>query len=262
MNRGTLSVTFLMAAAMLSAFRTNTDEIRLQRISSATDKTIITYNADKSIARLVSTHKTADESYVVTRIPVYENGKLVKTMFTDDVAAEATLFSAFTYSAKEQVEKISYFQEDAVNAYDSLIYNDAGKIIARYFFNKGEGQSAFESHNCQLYTWDVKGNITGMENFGRLSAKAAFILSYRTSYTYDNKSNAQQSSPSLSYIIDVTPANLSANNIVSETITSATGSTIVNNFEYAYNAAQYPVRITAKYAGTQDAVSTELEWAE
>jgi hypothetical protein len=261
-NKATLGAAFLMAAVMLSAFRAdNPGKIRLQGIATPTDKTVITYNADKSIAKLVSTHKSGEESYVVARIPVYENGKLVKTMFTDSDDAPG-VFSSFTYSAKGQVEKISYFQGDVINAYDSLVYSVAGKITARYFFNKEEGQTAFESHNCQLYTWDAKGNIINMENMGRLNAAAEFVLSSSTSYTYDNKQNAQQSIPSLSYIIDVAPVNLSANNILSETITPATGSAIVNSYEYAYNAAQYPVRVTAKYAGAKEGVTTELQWAD
>lgn len=262
MNKGTLAATLLVAAAMLSAFRAdNSGKIHLHGISTSTDKTIITYNADKSIAKLVSTHKTSDENYVVARIPVYENGKLVKTMFSDSEEAPI-LFSSFTYSAKGQVEKINYFQGNVVNAYDSLVYNAAGQIIARYFFNKEEGNTAFENHNCQLYTWNAKGNISSMENLGRLDSKAEFVLSSGITYTYDNKQNAHHSIPSLSYIIDVAPSNLSVNNILSESITSADGTVVVNNYEYAYNASQYPVKVTAKYAGAQDAVATELEWTE
>jgi hypothetical protein len=100
-----------------------------------------------------------------------------------------------------------------------------------------------------------------MENLGRLSDKAEFVLSSGTSYKYDSKPNAQQSIPVLSYIVDVTPANLSANNIVSETITAA-GNAVVNNYAYAYNASQYPVKVTATYAGGKETVATELEWAE
>lgn len=256
---GFTSAAFLMAAVAFSAFRT--ENPRLQGITTSTDKTVISYNADKSIAKLLSTHKTEDESYVVARIPVYENGKLVKTMFTDSNDAPA-VFSSFSYSPKGQIEKISYYQGDVVNAYDSLVYNAAGKITARYFFNNEEGQTAFESHNCQLYTWDAKGNISRMESMGRLNAQAEFVLSAVTSYTYDNKPNGQQSVPSLSYITDVAPANLSANNILSETITAATGNTIVNSYTYAYNAAQYPVKVTAKYAGAEGVVATELQWGE
>ena len=262
MNKGTLAAAFLMAAAMLSAFRAdNTGKIRLHGISTSTDKTVITYNADKSIAKLVSTHKTSDESYVTARIPVYENGKLVKTLFTEGDEAPS-LFSSFTYSSKGQVEKINYFQGDAVNAYDSLVYSAAGQIVARYFFNKEEGQTAFSNHNCQLYTWDAKGNISSMQNLGRLSDKAEFAVSSNVTYTYDSKPNAHQSIPSLSYIIDIAASNLSANNIISESITSAAGTAVVNKYEYAYNASQYPVKVTAKYAGAKDAVATELEWAE
>ncbi|MVT42305.1 hypothetical protein GO495_17065 [Chitinophaga oryziterrae] len=263
LNKGTLGATFLMAAAMLSGFRTVNGKMHLHGITTATDKTVITYNADKSIAKLVSTHKTSDESYVVARIPVYENGRLVKTLFTDGDESDApVLFSTFTYSSKGLVEKINYYEDNVVNAYDSLVYNNTGKITARYFFSKQEGKNGFESHNCQLYTWNAQGNISSMENMGRLNDKAEFVLSSGISYKYDSKPNAQQSIPVLSYIIDVTPANLSANNIISETITAVAGNAIVNNYAYTYNASQYPVKVTATYDGGKETVATELEWAE
>lgn len=257
MNKGALGATVLMVAAMLSAFRGDTGKMRLHGIATSTDKTIISYNADKSIAKLVSTHKTDDDTYILTRIPVYENGKLVKTMLTDSDAAPS-LFSDFGWNTKGQVEKIRYYENGTVNAYDSLVYNAAGKITARYFFNKEA--NTFTSHNCQLYTWDAKGNITRMESMGRADNNAAFALSSTTSYKYDNKLNAHQSTPSLSYIVDVAPVNLSANNIVAETITTDNGST-TNIYAYAYNAMQYPVKVTATYGG-KEKIATVLEWAE
>jgi hypothetical protein len=252
-NKGAVTAAFLVAAVMFSAFRTDTGKMRLHGIITPTDKTVISYNADKSVAKLVSTHQTSDESYTVTRIPVYENGKLVRTMLADDAGAP-TLFSKLTWSVNNQVIKVSYYENGKVNTYDSLVYKN-GKIAARYFFIKADGK--FQSQNCQLYTWDEKGNVTLVENMGRLNDKAEYTLSSSTSYKYDNKANAQLNIPA--YLVDITPAYLSANNVVAETITVG-DNTLENSYEYEYDAMQYPVSVTAKYGN--EVIPTKLEWAE
>jgi len=249
-NRGAITATFLIAAAMFSAFRADTGKMRLHGIITPTDKTVITYNADKSVAKLVSTHQTSDESYTVTRIPVYENGKLVKTMFADENAAPS-LFSTLTWSVNNQVIKVSYYENGAVNSYDSLVYRN-GKVAARYFFTKTN--DGFQSQNCQLYTWDAKGNVTKVENMGRLNNQAEFALSSTVSYKYDNKANAQLNIPA--YLVDFTPASLSVNNVTTETIDDK----LVGSYEYVYNDMQYPVSVKAKYGN--ETVSTKLEWKE
>jgi hypothetical protein len=264
-TKGRLCAVILMTAVIVSAFRPlNSDrgKMRLRGIATANNRTVFSYNGDKSIAELLTIRKTEEGSYTTTRIPVYKNGRLAKTFVTDDDASHApTLFAAFEYSGKGKVRRILYYLEGFVHGYDSLIYNTNGQIIARYFFNGTQDGTAFENNSCQLYTWDNKGNIVMMENMGRVNRRLPFTLSSTTTYTYDDHPNAQQSVPSLCYLVDIAAVNLSANNILTETITSAaSNNSIVNHYSYAYNEQQYPERITARYAVSEETVVTELEW--
>lgn len=252
----------LITATILSAAIATKDGDRLHTISSATDKTVISYNADKSIAKMVTTHSSGDDQYTDVRIPVYQNGKLVKTMSAaEENSAAPTLFSTFGYNSNGKIDKISYYEEDHVSGYDSLVYDNKGQLAARYFFVLPAGKSAFENHYCQLYTWDQQGNISQLENMGRNADNAAFALSSTVTYKYDNKLNSQRSIPGFAFITDLSAVNLSANNILSEVITTANGgSTIANSFEYAYNSKQYPEHVTVKNSASNMAATTDLTW--
>lgn len=258
--KGAVCAAVVIAAAALSAFRApdgGGDKIRLRGITTPADKTVITYNSDKSIAKLVTTHGNDADKYTTVRIPVYNNGRLIQTLFSDEEAGTPMLFSSLEYDGNGRVVKIKYYSEDQVSSYDSLAYNAAGNIDARYFFNKEN--AGFQNHNCQLYTWDNKGNVIQVTSMGRSDNQLPFTQGSVASYRYDEKQNANKNTPELLYITDITAANLSASNVVAEEITGA-GSVVTNRFEYAYNAQQYPVHVTAKYAATQETVSTELEW--
>lgn len=263
--KGRVCAALILTAIIASAFRpgySNKGKMRLRGINTATNKIMISYNEDKSIAELLTIYKTENGSYSTTRIPVYRNGRLVKIFVTDDEASNApALFSSFEYSAKGNIRRIVYYLDGLVHGYDSLAYNNKGQIVARYFFNDTQDGSSFENNSCQLYTWDNKGNIVVIENMGRVNRKLPFILSSTTTYTYDDHPNAHCGISSLCYVMDITAANLSANNVVTETITGAEGSNgIVNHYSYAYNEEQYPARITTKYATGDETVVTELEW--
>lgn len=263
-TKGCIVAALLLTGISVSAFRTSDDKgkMRLRGITTATDRTVISYNDDKSVAELLTTYKTDEGSYTTTRIPVYKNGRLVKTYVTDDESSHApTLFAAYEYSPKGNIRRIVYYLSGDVHGYDSLAYNDAGRISARYSFGDSPDGTAFENNSCQYYTWDNKGNIVTIENMGRVNKKLPFTLSSTTTYTYDNHPNAQQSIPSLAYLVDIAAVNLSANNIVTETITPATGgNSIINHYAYAYNDAAYPTQITTRYAAGDETVVTELEW--
>jgi hypothetical protein len=255
----------MLAIFVCSAFRPGNgddDKLRLHGITTATDRTIISYNADKSIAELQTTYKTADGSYSSSRIPVYRDGKLAEIFVTDNESTKApTLFSSFDYAENGKIMRINYYMERAVHSYDSLIYNASGQVIARYFFNNTQDGSTFVNNSCQLYSWDNKGNIISVDNMGRVNKKLPFTLSSTNSYAYDNHPNAQHSIPALAYLIDMAAVNLSANNIVTETITPAvSGNSIVNKYTYTYNAQRYPTHITTTYAAGNETVTTELEW--
>ncbi|WP_343672162.1 hypothetical protein [Chitinophaga sp.] len=264
LHRGALSATILSAALAISAFKpatTGNNGGLLHAISSPTDKTIIEYNADKSIAKMITTHAMGNDPYTDIRIPVYQSGKLVKTMSTADESQASTLFSAFGYDSKGRIDKISYYEENHVSGYDSLVYDTRGQLAARYFFVMPAGKQVFENHYCQLYTWDQKGNIILQENMGRATDNAGFALSSTVSYKYDDKMNSQRSVPDFGYITDLNAVNLSANNIVSEVITPANGANVVSkSYAYAYNNKQYPAQVTAKNSGNNEEVITELTW--
>lgn len=263
LHKVALSATVLSAALAMSAFKPATSDnngVLLHAISSPTDKIVISYNPDKSIAKMVTTHAMGDDQYTDVRIPVYQSGKLVKTMSTADEKEQApTLFSAFAYDSKGRIDKISYYEERQVSGYDSLVYDNKGQLAARYFFVMQAGKATFENHYCQLYTWDQKGNIIRQENMGRMSDKAAFVLSSTVDYKYDDKLNSQRSVPGFGYITDLNAVNLSANNIVSEVITPANGANATaKSYVYNYNSKQYPEKVTAK--NNNEEVITELTW--
>ncbi|WPV65561.1 hypothetical protein [Chitinophaga sp. LS1] len=264
LNRGALSATVLSAALAICAFKPapcDNNGGLLHAISSPTDKTVLTYNADKSIAKLVTTHAMGDDQYTDVRIPVYQSGKLVKTMSTADESQAPTLFSSFGYDSKGRIDKISYYEENQVSGYDSLVYDTKGQLAARYFFVMQAGKQTFENHYCQLYTWDQKGNIIQQENMGRVANNVAFALSSTVAFQYDDKLNSQKSVPGFGYITDLNAVNLSANNIVSEVITTANGANAISkSYAYNYNSKQYPAQITAKNSGTNEEVVTELTW--
>jgi hypothetical protein len=264
-TKSRLCTALLLVMIVASAFHpvySDKGKMRLRGISSASNKTVITYNADKTVAELLTIYQTADGSYSTTRIPVYKDGRLIKIFVTDEESSQApVLFSSFEYSSKGKIRRIIYYLDGAVHGYDSLAYNKNGLIVARYFYNDTQDGTAFENNSCQLFRWDNKGNIVRIENMGRVNRKLPFRLSSLTTYTYDDHPNAQQSIPSLWYLTDITAENMSANNIVTETITSAvSNNSIVKHFSYAYNAARYPSRITARYAVNDEVVVTDLEW--
>jgi hypothetical protein len=264
-TKGRFCAAILMTAIIASAFRPidgDKGKMRLHGITTVNNRTVFSYNGDRSIAELLTIYKTEEGSYTTTRIPVYKNGRLVKTFVTDDDASHApTLFAAFEYSAKGNIRRILYYLDGFVHGYDSLTYNTNGQITARYFFNGTQDGIAFENNSCQLYTWDAKGNVVTIENMGRVNRRLPFTLSSTTTYTYDNHPNAQQSIPSLCYLVDIAAVNLSANNILTETIIPAVSNkSFVNHYSYTYNERQYPERITTRYAANDEIVVTDLEW--
>ncbi|SFW76830.1 hypothetical protein [Chitinophaga sancti] len=263
LNRVALSATVLSAALAITAFRpaiSDNDGGLLHSISSPTDRTVISYNQDKSIAKLVTTHAMGDDQYTDVRIPVYQGGKLVKTMSTADEKEQApTLFSSFDYDSKGRINRISYYEEHLVSGYDSLVYDNKGQLAARYFFVIPAGKQTFENHYCQLYSWDQKGNVIQQQNMGRVPGNAVFVLSATVDYKYDDKLNSQLSVPGFGYITDLNAVNLSKNNIVTEVITPANGANATaKTYVYNYNSRQYPEKVTAK--NNNEEVITELTW--
>lgn len=264
--QGATYAVLISALALFSAFRSDKDSpggTYLHKISSPGGHTLMEYNTDKSVKKIIQVHKTENATYSDVQLPVYENGRLVKTLATDDENAQTgELNATFEYSANtNQVSRISYYRNKAVYTYDSLVYNTAGKVSARYQFSKNPVNGNWENTGYQQYTWDQEGNVTQMDNYGKQPGYSKFIATSSISYTYDRKLNPQQLRPELAYMLDATAANLSAHNVLSESIRTIRSSRVITNtYTYAYNADKYPVRATFK-DGMDDG-TVKLEWVK
>lgn len=264
LNRVLLYTAAFTGAALISAFRMDEGTMRLIGVKTSTDRTVISYHENKSVSSLLTMHNSSDGVYTTTRIPVYENGRLVKMFITDEEStSEPRLFSSFDYSDKQEIIRISYYLNKNVHAYDSLVYNSEGRVVERYYFDRTRKNAPFTNNSCQHYNWDRNGNIVSVDNMGKPDPKLPFTHSSTTLYQYDGHPNIQRSIPLLAYLVDVAAINLSANNIVSETIQPANGGrAIVNRYKYAYKNKKYPSRVTAIFSGNEGSVITELEWSE
>jgi hypothetical protein len=254
-----------VAAIALTSFRNNDegnmDRPFLQAINSHASTTLIAYNPQHAISRLTRIQRTVEETYTDVRIPVYESGHLVSTLVSDRANGEdSQLFSSFDYAADySRIEKICYYTEGTIQAYDSLVYNETGHITARYFFGKNVNNQ-FENHNYQAYTWDA-GNVTRLDNYGRMAASGNFALSSTVLYSYDKKLNPQQRVNGLCYITDIMPAFLSNNNVLTEQIISTHGADkTMTNYKYEYNTAQYPTSVTAIYGADGTRETTQMSY--
>ncbi|MGO4290440.1 hypothetical protein [Chitinophaga sp. RAB17] len=258
-----VSLAMLMASAVVfSAFRSDRNSQQstyLHKISSPAGQTVLEYNADKTIKKIVQFHKTENAAYSDVQLPVYENGRLVKSLFADnETATTGDLYTSYDY-AGDKVAKISYYRDNAVYTYDSLVYNEAGKLATRYQFGKNPAKGTWENTGYQQFTWDGEGNVTQVDNFGKQPGYSKFLHTSAVGYTYDKQQNPQQQQPELANLMDLSAANLSAHNILTENISSVNSSRVVTStYSYAYNGGKYPVRGT--YTSGMDAAVVKLEW--
>lgn len=258
-------VAMLMASVIVfSAFRSDRGTqpgSYLHKISSPAGQTVLEYNADKTISKIVQFHKTENASYSDVQLPVYENGRLVKCLFADEEqATTGDLYTSYDYTATgDKVAKISYYRNNEVYTYDSLVYNEGGKLATRFLFGKNPAKGTWENTGYQQFTWDAAGNITRMDTYGKQPGYSKFLHTSAASYTYDNRQNPQQQQPELAVLMELNAANLSANNILTENVSSANTSRVVTStYSYAYNGGKYPVRGT--YTSGMDAGVVKLEW--
>lgn len=258
-----VSVAMLMASVVVfSAFRSDRNTAQstyLHKISSPAGQTVLEYNADKTIRKIVQFRKTENAAYSDVQLPVYENGRLVKSLFADNEnATTGDLYTAYDY-AGDKVAKISYYRDNAVYTYDSLGYDATGKLATRFHFGKNPAKGTWENTGYQQFTWDGEGNITQMDIFGKQPGYSKFIHTSIVSYTYDNKQNPHQQQPELAQLMELSANNLSAHNILTENISNANSSSVVTStYSYAYNGGKYPVRGT--YTSGTDAAVVKLEW--
>nr|WP_295871092.1 hypothetical protein [uncultured Chitinophaga sp.] len=257
----------LFASIVLaSAFRADKDipgGTYLSKISTPTGKTTLEYNPDKTLRKITQVHQSGGESWLSIQLPVYENGRLIKTLSTDDATAQTgDLDATYSYApGSNQLQFIRYYRSNAVYMTDSIVYNTDGKITARYHQTVNPVKRQLESSGYKLYTWDNEGNVTQMENYGKVPGYSSFRLTSTVNYTYDRQQNPQQLCPDLAYLMDITPANLSAHNVLSETISTANASrSYTHTYTYAYNASRYPVRGT--FRNGIDEGTVKLEWTK
>lgn len=186
---------------------------------------------------------------------------MVKSLFADDEqATTGDIYTSYEYTATgDKLSKISYYRNKEVYTYDSLVYNEAGKLATRFQFGKNPAKGNWENTGYQQFTWDADGNVTQMDNFGKQPGYSKFLHTSAVGYTYDNRQNPQQQQPELAFLMDLNAANLSAHNILTENISSTNSSQVVTStYSYAYNAGKYPVKGT--YTSGMDAAVVKLEW--
>ncbi|MFY0255005.1 hypothetical protein ACDQ55_13740 [Chitinophaga sp. 30R24] len=236
-----------------------TSQTWLHKIVSATGQTVLEYNADKTIRKIVQQQKSGQETYHVVQLPVYENGRLVKSLLSDDAnATTGDLYQTFTYN-DNQVATITYYRDNQEYAYDSLAYDAAGKMTTRYQFGRNAAKKVWENNGYQQFTWDNEGNITQMDTYGKQPGYSKCVYTSSVTYTYDNKQNPRQQQPELFALLEGGAANLSGHNVLTEAISATnTSQVITNTYTYAYNAGKYPVKATFNSGMTADVV--KLEW--
>ncbi|WP_291906202.1 hypothetical protein [Chitinophaga sp. CB10] len=230
----------------------------LTSISSSGGRTTVEYNADKTISRLVLVHKGESGDYNEVIKPVYENGRLVKTMASDGESADE-VNTTLEYNPQGQVTKISYYRNEAVYAYDSLAYNEAGQLTIRHLYTLQASKGTFDNSGYQEYTWDNAGDIVRQDNYGKQPGFSKFLRLSSISYRYDNKVNSRQQHPELRWVLELQPANLSAHNVVAETLTSARSSrAVTSTCTYTYAGGKFPLKAT--YTSDADREIVKMEF--
>ena len=259
LNQGMVCAVMALSITAFSAFKTgNSFETYLYKVISPAGQTTMEYNPDKTIRKIVQQHGTGTDRYAAIQVPVYEAGKIVKTLLADESGADGELYKAFQYDQAGRLLKIlSYRQQNLVRT-DSLAYNEAGRLSMRYLSSLQPGTGKWIQDGYQQLQWDGEGNVTAVENYGKQPGYSKFINTSTVTYTYDNKQNPQQQRE-LALILDAGAASLSAHNVLSETIESVNSSRAVKNtWSYAYNAGKFPVRATLNTG--LDGSTVKLEW--
>lgn len=258
---------FVTSMAFTTAFRADKDTpggTYLHKVSSPAGNTTLEYNADKTLRKIIQVHQAEDGStWKDIQLPVYENGRLVKKLSTEDAnAVTGDLDATYNYTpGSNQLQSISYYRNNAVYMTDSIVYNADGKVSARYNLMINPVKKQPEITGYQQYSWDKEGNVVRMEIYGKQPGYSGYRLTSTATYTYDRQQNPQQLCPDLAYLMDITPANLSAHNVLSETISTAHSSrSYTHTYTYAYNASRYPVRGT--FRNGMDEGTVKLEWTK
>jgi hypothetical protein len=266
--RGAIYAALVTSFTILTAFRSEGNHISfhnggdqqtyLHKVVSPAGQTLVEYNADKTIRRIVQLRKTENDTYSDIQLPVYENGRLVKCLSAaDEKAVTGEPYLSFEYNS-DKVSKITCFRDNVLYSYDSLVYDAGGKLARRYQFGRNTAKAAWENSGYLEYTWNQEGDVERMDTYGKQPGYSKFVYTSSVSYTYDRKQNPQQLQPELGILLEGGAGNLSAHNVLTENISSPNTSRVVTNtYTYAYNG-KYPVRAT--FSSGMDAATVKLEW--
>lgn len=207
----------------------------VNNIINSRDSVVFDYNADKTLSRWAtfSSYNTTD-IYSSLYFPKYASGKLVSLDFTNYVDGTTELRSLYfpTFNAAGVVDRV-YTSSTHAGTYDSLVYNNQGKIIASYTFtNTGDTKAEMKIE----LTW-ANNNVT------KIVRTDAEGVTYTRTSTYDDKKNIYNASTGLiTYIVYYYYYYLSANNITKEVYeTSAEEGSFTTTYTYTYNENNYPV---------------------
>lgn len=259
LTHGVICASLAASFTLFSAFNTGSNfETYLYKVISPAGQTTMEYNPDKTLKKIIQQQGTGAEKYAVVQIPVYENGRIVKTLLAEESGADEELYRSFEYNSAGQLAKINSYRQNALIATDSLVYNADGQLSTRYLSGLQASTKKIVQNGYQEWSWDKEGNVIEVATYGNQPGYSKFVNTSTTSYTYDNKQNPKQQRD-LALILDAGAASLSAHNVLSETISSPNSSRdIKNTWTYAYNAGKFPVKATLN-AGL-DGSTIKLEW--
>jgi hypothetical protein len=207
--------------------------------TSDEDSTVITYDVTNNMKKIQSWD--LEYNSLQTSELVYENGKLVKKMMSEDEGA-LQLFQDFGYNSAGKLVKVNmYSSNGSKSRYDSLVYNAEGRLTALY-----EAAAVVDGYTMRrknAFIWDSKGNIArqvAVAITDGIESKDSTIIDY----TYDDKVNYAARQPEFSVLDAEDPVSaLSANNITKSvwSYTMSPGSSSVTTIEYTYDEDGYPV---------------------
>lgn len=258
-RHGVIYASLALSFTAFSAFNSGSSfETYLSKIISPNGKTLVEYNTDKTIRSILLVHGQNKDEYTVAQLPVYENGRIVKTLLANASGQDGELYRSFDYQADGKLLKVYAYRQNALVSVDSLAYNADGQLITRYFSNFNAQAAKVLPDGYQELSWDKEGNVVEARTFGKQPGYNKLVNTSTTAYRYDNKQTPSQQR-NLALILDAGVANLSAHNVLSETIASANSvNVITNTWSYAYNAGKFPVKATLN-AGL-DGSTVKLEW--
>lgn len=213
----------------------------LLNIVSEYDSISLTYNASNKLARFESAALNGESSAYYSEA-VYENGKITKLLAGDESPTALTLEQSYEYNAAGRLVKIKFYDNSGkVDQYDSIAYDNSGRLAALYVTDEAEeGSNQLSYYQKYALVWDAKGNITKQHVVRMVDGKETSDT-VTTAYTYDDKVNFVAKQPELYLLEPESPAfALSANNILTEK--TEYGNYIeTDSNEYTYDEDNYPV---------------------